>query len=85
VSLKATRWQEHTMRDKRSVTGLIVTVATASAIMAGPTAVTSDIYHDMNINTTASDIRITASAADTLLTASPDIYHDMAPDIYHDM
>jgi hypothetical protein len=63
------------MRSKRSLAGLIATVATASAILTGLTAVTIDTYHDMGSSTTVHSVSLAPGSppADT----STDTYHDM--------
>jgi len=61
------------MQIPRSVTGLIATAMATGALVAGLTATSPDVYHDMTHK-----VATAASAADDGTTApSPDVYHDM--------
>ena len=64
------------MQAKRCLTGLIATVATATAIMAGPALATTVVYHGLNTGATQ-HVTVVNPVADTAPSdAQPDTYHD---------
>jgi hypothetical protein len=64
------------MQAKRGLTGLIATVATATAIMTGPALATTVVYHGFNTG---------ATQHVTVVTVADTAPSDVTPDTYHDM
>ncbi len=54
---------------------LIATAMGTGVFMAALTAVTPDVYHDMNNSTTVTTIASTTE--DSAPSVTPDVYHDM--------